>query len=59
MKNDYVQLIDRDKIWLMPAGENQELLELTKENVAELCRENNLKFTTRLHIEIWNQKTGV
>jgi organic radical activating enzyme len=59
MKNDYAGLIDRDKIWLMPAGENQELLNLTKKNVSELCIKNNLKFTTRLHIEIWNQKTGV
>tara|TARA_R100000664_G_scaffold3047_2_gene7171 strand:+ start:2629 stop:3369 length:741 start_codon:yes stop_codon:yes gene_type:complete len=59
VKNDYAQLVDREKIWLMPAGENQKLLEKTKENVAELCKVNNLKFTTRLHIEIWNQKTGV
>jgi organic radical activating enzyme len=51
--------IDKAKIWLMPAGENQELLNETKQVVAELAKENYLKYTNRLHIEIWNQKTGV
>jgi organic radical activating enzyme len=56
---DYYELVDRDKIYLMPSGENQELLNETKEYVAELCKQEYFKFTTRLHIEIWNQKTGV
>ena len=56
---DYYELVDRNKIYLMPAGENQELLNETKEYVAELCKQEYFKFTTRLHIEIWNQKTGV
>ena len=51
--------IDKPKIWLMPAGENQELLNETKQVVAELAKEHYLKYTNRLHIEIWNQKTGV
>jgi len=55
----YFPIVDRNKVWLMPAGENQELISQTKQYVAELARDNYLNFTTRLHIEIWNQKTGV
>ena len=55
----YLPLIDRKKIYLMPAGENQELLEENKLRVAELAKDNYLNFSTRLHIEIWNKKTGV
>ena len=43
----------------MPAGENQDLLNDNKLNVVELAIENYVNFTTRLHIEIWNKKTGV
>ena len=55
----YLPIIDRRKIYLMPAGENQKLLEENKLRVAELAIDNYLNFTTRLHIEIWNKKTGV
>jgi hypothetical protein len=43
----------------MPAGENQELLNENKQKVVELAKDNYLNFTSRLHIEIWNKKTGV
>jgi len=59
IQNIYLPLIDKDKVWLMPSGENQELLNNSKQVVAELVKENYLKFTNRLHIEIWNKKTGV
>lgn len=59
IKNHYLPIIDKNKIYLMPAGENQELLELNKERVVELAKNNYLNFTTRLHIDIWNKKTGV
>jgi organic radical activating enzyme len=55
----YYAYINDDKIWLMPSGENQELLNETKQLVAELCKNNFLKMSNRLHIEIWNKKTGV
>lgn len=55
----YLPLVDKEKIYLMPAGENQTLLKENKLNVVELAKENYLNFTTRLHIEIWNKKTGV
>ena len=56
---DYSELVDRDKVYLMPAGESQELLNQTKRYVAELCITEHFNFCTRLHIEIWDQKTGV
>jgi 7-carboxy-7-deazaguanine synthase len=59
VKDLYVPLIDKSKIWLMPSGENQELLNQSKEEVAQIVKDNYLKFTNRLHIEIWNKKTGV
>lgn len=55
----YLDIVDRDKVYLMPAGENQELLAENKERVVELAKDNYLNFTTRLHIDIWNKKTGV
>ena len=59
IKDDYLFLVDKKKVYLMPAGENQELLNENKETVVELAKKNHLNFTTRLHIEIWNKKTGV
>tara|TARA_R100000935_G_scaffold28725_3_gene49121 strand:+ start:3369 stop:4100 length:732 start_codon:yes stop_codon:yes gene_type:complete len=59
IQNDYLPIITREKVYLMPAGENQELLNVNKERVVELAKDNYLNFTTRLHIEIWNKKTGV
>lgn len=59
VKEIYYNIIDKNKIYLMPAGENQDLLNDNKLNVVELAIENYVNFTTRLHIEIWNKKTGV
>ena len=55
----YRDIIDHDKIWLMPSGENQDLLNESKQVVAELAKKHYHKLTNRLHIEIWNKKTGV
>ena len=55
----YLKIVDRQKVWLMPAGSSQDDLVNTKEIVAEIAKNNYLKFTNRLHIEIWNKKTGV
>jgi 7-carboxy-7-deazaguanine synthase len=59
IKTLYLPYIDKNKVWLMPSGENQELLNKSKQVVAEIVKDNYLKFTNRLHIEIWNKKTGV
>ena len=59
IENKYLPIIDKKKIYLMPSGESQELLNENKLNVVELAIKNYLNFTTRMHIEIWNKKTGV
>jgi len=59
IKDDYLFLLDKKKVYLMPAGENQDLLNKNKEEVVNLAISNHLNFTTRLHIDIWNKKTGV
>tara|TARA_R110002167_G_scaffold2540_3_gene12830 strand:- start:2522 stop:3253 length:732 start_codon:yes stop_codon:yes gene_type:complete len=59
IQKDFLPIVERQKVYLMPAGENQELLNENKLNVVELAKANYLNFTTRLHIEIWNKKTGV
>jgi len=64
-ERDYAEILEHfdflyhGKIWLMPAGENQELLSKTKPVVAELAKKYHHKLTNRLHIEIWDKKTGV
>jgi len=59
IKNDYFSIVDKNKIYLMPAGESQDLLNDNKQKVVDLAIQNHLNFTTRLHIDIWNKKTGV
>lgn len=66
VEDDYIEIVEyykdicsHDKIWLMPSGENQELLKQSKQIVAELAKKHYHKLTNRLHIEIWDKKTGV
>lgn len=56
--NNYRDL-KKNKIYLMPAGDNQELLNKTRLIVIELCKKYILKFTDRIHIVAWDKKTGV
>ena len=51
--------VDRNKIYLMPNAEDLTELKNNQNFVAELCKENTLKFCTRLQIELWNKTTGV
>ena len=52
-------LIKRKQIILMPEGQCQEELNKKREMVMELAVKENVRFTDRLHITIWNRKTGV
>jgi organic radical activating enzyme len=56
---DYGGIIDHKKIVLMPAGETQEKLNETRPKVVEAALEHGYRYSDRLHIIIWNQKTGV
>jgi organic radical activating enzyme len=56
---EYSPFIDMKKVVLMPSGDNQELLNETRPIVLEQCRKLGLRYSDRLHIVGWNQKTGV
>lgn len=56
---DYLPHINKNQIVLMPAGSSQEELLRTRLIVAELCRKHQVRYSERLHVVIWNQKTGV
>lgn len=58
MLQDY-DMIDMSRVWLMPCGENQEQLSANRLMVAELAREQGHYYSDRLHVVIWNEKTGV
>jgi organic radical activating enzyme len=57
--NDFGPHINMNQVVLMPAGSSQEELLRTRLLVAELCRKNHLRYSERLHVVIWNMKTGV
>jgi len=59
--SDFVEtgLVTMDQIILMPLGINQEELSKSREFVVNLCTENSVLFSDRLHITIWDKKTGV
>lgn len=46
-------------VFLMPAGATQEELLETRPMVAEQCKQFGFRYSERLHIGIWNKKTGV
>ena len=53
------ELIKKEQIILMPCGQTQDELSKTRELVADLAVEKNVRFSDRLHVTIWNKKTGV
>jgi organic radical activating enzyme len=61
IKKDYLDsgLIERKQIILMPEGQNQEELSKTRELTADVAIREGVRFSDRLHITIWNIKTGV
>jgi len=46
-------------ILLMPAGMTQTQLGETYGTVVDLCMDEGWRFSQRLHVELWNEKTGV
>lgn len=59
IENDFLPYIDRSKIVLMPASDHREGLVKASEAVAEICKKECVKMSTRLHLTIWNKTTGV
>jgi organic radical activating enzyme len=52
-------LISKSQIILMPEGQNQEELKKTRELTADIAIREGVRFSDRLHITIWDKKTGV
>ena len=51
--------LKREKIIFMPAGATQDELLKTRPIVVEMCKAYGYRYSERLHIVIWNKKTGV
>jgi len=52
-------LIRRDQIILMPEGETQKELSITRPMTAQVAIREGVRFSDRLHITLWDKKTGV
>lgn len=59
--NDYMEPfnIHKDQIILMPEGQTQAELQLSRPIAAQMAIDNQVRFTDRLHVTIWDKKTGV
>ena len=53
------ELIKKCQIILMPQGATREELERNRETVISIAIENNVRYTSREHIILWNKKVGV
>lgn len=51
--------IPSDKIYLMPEGTTNEVLQKRSPWVAELCRQHGFSFTPRLDVLLWDNDRGV
>ena len=53
------RLIHRSQVILMPEGATRVRLEQNRDMVVEMCIQNNVRFSTREHIILWDDKKGV
>lgn len=61
IKRDFLDtdLIRRDQVILMPEGATREELEETRELTVNIAIREGVRFSDRIHIILWNKKTGV
>jgi len=59
IKRDYLPLMKKSQIILMPEGVTQEELSKNREWVADMAIDNGVRYCDRLHVILWNKKTGV
>jgi len=61
IERDFLQpsLISKNQIILMPCGQTQEELLVTRPIATELAIREGVRFSDRLHVTIWDKKTGV
>lgn len=51
--------IPKGRIYLMPAAETREQLQDRRQQVVELSKQQGYNYSDRLHIQVWDKKTGV
>ena len=51
--------IRKEKLYLMPAADDEDMLRKNSIYVAKVCIDNNINYSSRLQVEIWNKTTGV
>lgn len=61
IERDFIKpgYIPRGAIVIMPEGQTQQELSKTREMAADMAIKQQVRFTDRLHVTIWNKKTGV
>jgi len=52
-------LIKKEQVVLMPLGDNRKKIRQIQEKVIGLCIVNGVRYSPRLHIDIWDMSTGV
>lgn len=51
--------IERCRVWLMPGADSRVSLQQLGPVVAEVAKVHGVNYSPRLHIELWDRKTGV
>jgi len=61
IKNNYLNQykIKKEKIFLMPGCQTKEEMQNVEIETVELAINENVNYSPRLHIQIWDEKTGV
>jgi organic radical activating enzyme len=59
IERDYLPHIKKSQIILMPEGVTQDELNRNRGFVADMAIKNEVRYCDRLHVVLWNRKTGV
>lgn len=61
IQRDFIEpgYISKYQIILMPQGQTQEELNISRPIAAEMAIKHGVRFSDRLHVTIWNKKVGV
>ena len=61
LKNEYLDpySIPKHRVWLMPAAADRTSLQRLAPTVSLLCQQQQLNFSNRLHVQLWDRCTGV
>lgn len=59
IEKDFLPLISKRQVLLMPQGQTREELDKSREIAVNLAVKHGVRFTDRLHVTVWDKKTGV